>query len=90
MLSDIAEGMMFMESVHWVHGDLAARNLLMGANKVVQNNYHEIRFEKLVCRLTTPYRYAITRTQNIDKPLKIFEKSTKYGLTIPMNPAELL
>ena len=36
MLSDIAEGMAFMESVHWVHGDLAARNLLMGANKVVK------------------------------------------------------
>jgi hypothetical protein len=36
MLKDVCDGMAFMEDVHWVHGDLAARNMLMGANKVVK------------------------------------------------------
>ena len=36
MLKDVSDGMAFMASVHWVHGDLAARNMLMGANKVVK------------------------------------------------------
>ena len=29
-MRDIASGMAFMERGHWVHGDLAARNLLLG------------------------------------------------------------
>lgn len=73
MLSDIAEGMMFMESVHWVHGDLAARNLLMGANKVVKicdfghsvktdaNNSPVWVSQQLPVRWTAPEFYA-TRT----------------------------
>lgn len=31
MLQDVSNGMAYMESRHWVHGDLAARNLLMEA-----------------------------------------------------------
>ena len=73
MLSDIAEGMKFMESVHWVHGDLAARNLLMGGNKVVkicdfghsvktnENNDPVWVSQQLPVRWTAPEFYA-TRT----------------------------
>jgi len=36
MLADIANGMCFMEEAHWIHGDLAARNLLIGARQEVK------------------------------------------------------
>ena len=40
------------------------------SKKVAQNHSHRIRLEKLVCLLTTPHRYVMARTQNINKPLK--------------------
>jgi len=35
-MADIAAGMSFMEATHWVHGDLAARNLLVSAKMTVK------------------------------------------------------
>ena len=35
ILRDVAHGMAFLEHNHWVHADLATRNLLVGANTTV-------------------------------------------------------
>jgi serine/threonine protein kinase len=36
MLKDVCDGMHFMETNHWVHGDLATRNLLIGDKGTVK------------------------------------------------------
>ena len=57
-----------------------------GSNEVFQNLSHEIRLEKLVCLLTTPYRYVITRTQKIGK---LFQ-TNKNRFKMAGNSKELL
>ena len=36
LIRDAVRGMAYMEGIHWVHGDLAARNLLIGEKDVVK------------------------------------------------------
>ena len=56
----------------------------------MQNHSHEIRLEKLVCTLLTRYNFAVTRYQNIEKPLTKNQFWPHLGLVIAQNPAEFL